>query len=39
VPPSDNLVTAIIVILAVCLLGMPISLAALGDMVRYLRGA
>ena len=36
--PSDNEVTAVIIVLAFSLLVMPISLAALVDVFRYLRG-
>ena len=36
--PSDNLVTAIIVAVAVCLLVTPISMAALMDIIRFMRG-
>ncbi len=36
--PSDNMVTAIIVAVAVCLLVTPISMAALVDIVRFMRG-
>ncbi len=36
--PSDNVATAIIVVIAVTLLVTPISLAALADIVRYVRG-
>jgi hypothetical protein len=37
--PSDNVVTAIVVAVAVCLLVTPISMAALVDIVRYFRGS
>ena len=35
---GDNLVTVLIVVLAICMLVMPISVASLMDTVRYLRG-
>lgn len=35
--PDDNAATVIIILLAFCLLAMPISLACLVDIVRYLR--
>lgn len=35
--PDDNAATVIIILLAFCLLAMPISLAGLVDIVRYLR--
>ncbi len=36
--PGDNLVTVLIVLLAIFMLVMPISLAGLVDTIRYLRG-
>ena len=36
--PGDNLVTALIVVLAICMLVTPISIAGLVDTIRYLRG-
>ncbi|WP_171033991.1 hypothetical protein [Lichenicoccus roseus] len=36
--PSDNLVTVLIVLLAICMLVTPISIAGLVDTVRYLHG-
>ncbi len=38
VPPGDNLVTFIIVVVTFCLLATPISLGALVDIVRAIRG-
>lgn len=35
--PSDNVVTALIIAITFALLAMPVSLAALVDIVRYLR--
>lgn len=35
--PDDNAATVIIILLAFCLLAMPISLAGFVDIVRYLR--
>ncbi|WP_428376439.1 hypothetical protein [Lichenicoccus sp.] len=36
--PGDNLVTVLIVVLAICMLVTPISVAGLVDTIRYLRG-
>lgn len=36
--PGDNLVTVLIVLLAICMLVTPISVAGLVDTIRYLRG-
>jgi hypothetical protein len=36
--PSDTMVTAIIVAVALCLLVTPISMAALVDLIRFMRG-
>lgn len=36
--PDDNAATWIIVLLAFCLLVMPVSLSGLVDIVRYVRG-
>ena len=36
--PDDNLVTVLIVVLAICMLVTPISVAGLVDTIRYLRG-
>ncbi len=35
--PDDNAATVIIILLAFCLLAMPISLTGLVDIVRYMR--
>ncbi len=35
---DDNAATLIIILLAFCLLAMPISLAGLVDVIRYVRG-
>ena len=36
--PDDNAATWIIVLLAFCLLVMPVSLTGLVDIIRYVRG-
>ncbi len=36
--PDDNAATWIIVLLAFCLLVMPVSLTGLVDIIRYMRG-
>ena len=36
--PNDNAATWIIVLLAFCLLVMPVSLTGLVDIIRYMRG-
>lgn len=38
-PPSDNAVSVLIIVFALGLLVMPISMAALIDIVRYIRGS